>query len=413
MARRPGNGSRSSARPWAPLAALVALTLAATAVRVALVPVPGHDGDVTVIAAWAERMAEVGPTRFYEGSGAIYPALLYPLWLLGVTLDGDALRTAIKGLSIPFDAALLLLLYAGFAPTVGRWRAVSIAALYALNPAVLLAGAVWGQVDAAGTLAIVAAALLSARRRDGWAGALTVVAGMVKPQFGFTAVPVLVVAAVRARRDRSWRPVGAFIAGAMIAYVVVAGPLLLHPPRYVGLLLDTATYQPFTSLNAFNPWGLLVGFKVPDEPYVGLGSALLLAGVTASVVGLRRGLDAWRIFAVLALVSLAFYVLPTRVHERYLFPAIALLAPFAVTALPRLWAYVGLTIGFAASLLYALHQTTSFELPATVADPITSPAGVWAIGAALIGSVAAWTWLLLVRDPRPPPPEARPRDRAA
>ena len=47
------------------------------------------------------------PVRFYEASGSIYPALLYPLWALGALLDGAALDARHRrALSIPFDLAI-------------------------------------------------------------------------------------------------------------------------------------------------------------------------------------------------------------------------------------------------------------------------------------------------------------------
>ena len=46
-------------------------------------------------------MATFGPWDFYRHDGAIYPALLYADWPMGVLLGGlDQART-IKGLSIP------------------------------------------------------------------------------------------------------------------------------------------------------------------------------------------------------------------------------------------------------------------------------------------------------------------------
>jgi hypothetical protein len=108
------------------------------------------------------------------------------------------------------------------------------------------------------------------------------------------------------------------------------------------------------------------------------------------------------VLAVGTALVLAFYFLPTRVHERYLFPALALLAPFALAGWRELVSYVALSLGFAASLLYALHETTPFNLPEPWAAAITSHAGVWAIGLVLIGSGVAWAWLLVVRRPRLP-----------
>ena len=391
---------------------LILLLVVSVAARVAALQVDGHSGDVQVTAGWAERMAEVGPWRFYEGSGSIYPALLYPLWALGSDLDGDALLLAIKGLSIPFDIALGIALYALMRRRSGEGIAVGVAALYLLNPATILAGPAWGQVDSAGTLPYLAALAALAARQFGLAGGLAVLATMVKPQFGLVVLPVLIVAAMRARTLASWQPMLRAVAGMAGTYVVLAAPLALHPIRYLGLLGDTAVRQPMTSLNAFNPWGLLVGFELPDAPYVGIGTVLLLLGVAGSLLGLRRRPDLAVVLAVGAALVLAFYFLPTRVHERYLFPALAMLAPFALAGWREMVSYAALSLGFAASLLYALHETTPFDLPEPWASRITSDAGVWAIGLVLIGSAIAWAWLLVVRRPRlprRPHPHHRPR----
>lgn len=381
---------------------LVLLLAVSVAVRIAALQLEGHNGDVQVTAGWAERMAEVGPWRFYEGSGSIYPALLYPLWALGSDLDGDALLLAIKGLSIPFDVALGIALWALMRRRTGEAAGLGIAALYLLNPATILAGPVWGQVDSAGTLPYLAALAALAARQFGLAGGLAMLATMVKPQFGLVVLPVLLVAGLRSRTLASWQPMARATGGVAGTYLVLAAPLALHPVRYLGLLGDTAVRQPMTSLNAFNPWGLLIGFELPDEPYVGIGTLLLALGVAGSLAGLRRRPDLAVVLGVGGALVLAFYFLPTRVHERYLFPALALLAPFALAGWRELASYLALSLGFAGSLLYALHQTTPFDLPQPWATWFTSDAGVWTIGAVLVGSGVAWAWLLVVRRPRLP-----------
>lgn len=382
------------------LVLLLLLLAVSLAIRTAALQVEGHNGDVRVTAGWAERMAEVGPWRFYEGAGSIYPALLYPLWALGSLLDGDALLLAIKGLSIPFDLALGIGLYALMRRRSGEGAALGVAALYLLNPATILAGPIWGQVDSAGTLPYLAALAALTGGHFGLAGSLAVLATMVKPQFGLVVLPVLLVAGLRTRALASWEPMLRAVTGMAGTYLVLATPLVLHPLRYLALLQDTAVRQPMTSLNAFNPWGLLVGFELPDAPYVGIGSVLLLLGVAGSLTGLRRRPDLAVVLAVGAALVLAFYFLPTRVHERYLFPALALLAPFALAGWRELVSYLALSLGFAASLLYALHETTPFVLPEPFATWATSDAGVWAIGLVLIGSGVAWAWMLVVRRPR-------------
>src|SRR5690606_19487925 len=155
-------------------------------------------------------------------------------------LDGDALLLAIKGLSIPFDIALGIGLYALMRRRTGEGVALGVAALYLLNPATILAGPGWGQVDSAGALPYLAALAALAARQFGLAGGLAVLATMVKPQFGLVVLPVLIVAAMRARTLASWQPMLRSVAGMAGTYVVLAAPLVLHPIRYLGLLGDTA-----------------------------------------------------------------------------------------------------------------------------------------------------------------------------
>lgn len=386
----------------AAIAQLVLLLVASVAIRLLALGVEGHNGDVRVTGGWAEHMAEVGPLRFYEGSGSIYPALLYPLWAIGVLLDGPALDLAIKGLAIPFDVGIGILLFCIMRGRAGDGAALLVAGLFLLNPAAILAGPVWGQVDSAGALPFLGALVALAGRRYGLAGALAAIATLVKPQFGLAVLPVLVLAGLRARRIGSIRPLVDAGAGMVITGLGILASVALDPIRYLGMLGGTAVRQPETSLNAFNPWGLFVGFSIPDEPYVVVGTLLLVAGIGASLWGLRRRPDLAVVLGVGALLTLAFYFLPTRVHERYLFPAIAVLAPFAVASRAHLAAYLGLSAAFSVALLYALLDTTPFDLPEPWAGWITSDLGVWVIGLLLIGSAVAWAWLLGVRRPRLP-----------
>ena len=121
---------------------------------------------------WAENLAEHGWFAFYQHDTAIYPALLPFLWPLGVLLDGDALTLAIKGISIPFDVALGILLYVVVAGRPDATRGLLAAGLYLLNPAAIVGGPLWGQVDAAGTLFYLATLVTLAAGQFAGSGAL-------------------------------------------------------------------------------------------------------------------------------------------------------------------------------------------------------------------------------------------------
>ena len=377
------------------LAALALVLVVGVAARLVALGMTGHSGDVLVVHRWAERMAEVGPWGFYEGWVSVYPALLYAYWPMGLLLDGEALDLAIKGSSIPFDLAIGLVLWLVVRRWAGPLSAAAAAALYLLNPAVVIAGPMWGQVDAAGTLVFLLALIALAAGRWAGSGALAVLAGMTKPQFGLVALPVAVVTLRRWTSGAGGRALLLAAIGGVVAYGLLAAPLLLDPVRYVDQLWGNANNRPFVSLFALNPWGVLVGFEIPDGRLALVGLALLVLGLVLSTIPLWRRQDLPTLLAVGALIAFAFYFLPTRSHERYLFPAMALLAPFAAVSWRSLLAYLVLSAAFALSLLHALSHAAPHALSADLRDVLQATPSVWAMGLALIGAAAVHVWLLL------------------
>jgi len=376
---------------------LLGLLAAGLWIRLAALDTTGHYGDTLVNGRWADNMARYGPWDFYRHDGALYPALLYAFWPIGVLLDGVAQARAVKGLSIPFDLAIGVVAYLAARRMAGPVRGLVAPGLYLLNPAVLLAGPVWGQVDAAGTLAYLLTLLALAGRRFALAGAAAVLALLVKPQFGLVLLPVAVVAILRLRATGSVAPIVRSALGGAAAYVVVALPLRMDPFSYVGRIIGAGSFKEMSSANAANIWGLFHGYKKPDGDLVYLGAFLLLLGLTAALLPLLRRRDLPMILAVGAFVIFAFYFLPTRVHERYLFPAMAVLAPLAAANWSVFAAYLLMTAGFAASMLYALVDTTPFTFWPWLEDLVTQPvARIW-ISLTLIATAATLVFLLLVQ----------------
>ena len=119
------------------------------------------------------------------------PTYLYLLWLLGF-IGNPALLKLPPMLA---DIGIAAIVYA----LGSRWRGprtgLVAAALFLFLPVSWYDSALWGQVDAIGTLAAVAALLLLV---DGWseaALAMAVLSVLVKPQYAITlvvVVPVLV-----------------------------------------------------------------------------------------------------------------------------------------------------------------------------------------------------------------------------
>src|SRR5437762_12702738 len=77
-------------------------------IRLFAVRAEGFPTDVGTFQAWAERLAQIGPGRFYEpGYFSDYPpAFLNVLWPLGALIDGEHLRLVDKAISISADISI-------------------------------------------------------------------------------------------------------------------------------------------------------------------------------------------------------------------------------------------------------------------------------------------------------------------
>jgi Gpi18-like mannosyltransferase len=335
------------------------------AVRAAFVGERGYPGDVALFVDWGERIARLGPGSFYQpGYFADYPpAFLYVLWLLAAFFDGEALRLAIKSISIPADVTIALisatLVWRHGSPGGG----VLAAALWSFAPGAVIAGPYWGQVDAVGTLVVLLALVATASKRWIAGGALAGLAAVLKFQYGLALVVVVATAAIEAWRTRSPRPLLAVPVAAVVA-LAVSLPFRQGPLELWRLLRSAGEEYPFTSLYAFNVWAVSPGFWKDDDPYVVIGGLLLGAAVLGACAPLWWRRDTATLLGAAAIATLAFYFLPTRAHERYLFPAIALLVPFAAARDRVLLPYLGLSLAFALTLVFALSRTVYTDVRA-------------------------------------------------
>jgi len=322
--------------------------------------------DVGLFREWSDRLVERGPSHFYEpGYFADYPpGYLYVLFVLGklsLLLRGEPPSIAVLKLpAIVADlgvAVYAMLLATRITPNASAGRiplGLAAAAAILLNPGLVLVSAVWGQVDSVPTLLVLAgiyalATKLPSIPREVCGVALLAIAVATKPQ-ALLALPVLAIVVVRrisegASGFRAWSKIVARVALYIVlaAAVVVAmfAPFCVRPAEIPGFYRSAGAVYQFTSLWAFNVWGAL-GFYRPD---VGPG-AVRVGGLPAYYVGLAafaavtlalmvrawrccaRGVDASAIavFGVVAISCVAFALL-TRMHERYLYLAVAGLAP--------------------------------------------------------------------------------------
>ncbi len=389
----------SRLRRVAPLLAILAI---GTALRLAAITGPGHPSDLPALSKWAEDVAKSGISGYYASGGtANYPPVLYALWPLGTAFDDGQLRTAIRVLSIPFDIGIGVVLY-WIGRTAGTERqGLWGASLYLLNPAIIVSGPLWGQLDALGALPMLGSLFAAGKGRVGLAAVLAVLAGLMKTQFGIAALVLgVILGATMRERDGIRRLVVAAVAAAMACAAIMV-PLGLGPLQYLSIIRKFVAEFPYGSLNAFNPWALFLAFPRHDVQWFYVGAILLAVGVVLALSLLRIRHDLVALLAVGFLIALALYFLPTRVHERYLFGAIVLLTPLAGLYPSLRVPYAMLSAVFAVTLLSVLMRAGA--IGPSLFPRVLGPATVAALVVAAMASAAWCAWRLrpLFRVPIP------------
>ncbi len=448
---------------------LVGLLLRLTIAYV-LLPGSGFESDIGTFTAWAFQLGQRGPADFYATAGfADYPpGYLYVLWLIGgigntlaPMANGDAASAIASLIKIPpmlADLAIGYLLY----HLVLSWRrphldaqrlALLAAAIYVFNPVTWYDSAIWGQTDAVGSLVLLLTVAALVRGNSEGASALAVVALLVKPQFGVVALPLVGIVLLRRHllqgaqmpRHRvllpeplhgwfedergAWRLVSSAVVAFAVLFVLIL-PFSLDLPGIVRQVAKAAGGYEYLSVNAYNAWSLVGadgatplafgGGWSSDSvallgplPGVVIGGALLAIGFLAGVVRLAWLDDRRSIVVATIFLALAFFVLPTRVHERYMFPIFALLPILAVV--DRRWLAATVVLSIAAFInMHGVLTTPLYATPnlenLALGDWFREPVFIVIAVVLHIGGFAFIAWRMTPRAASEPDPYAKEPD---
>jgi Gpi18-like mannosyltransferase len=451
--------------------ALAILLLLGLVLRLAIAyvfyPGSGFGSDISTFISWALTLAEGGPGQFYATTSfADYPpGYLYVLWLVGglahllaPLADGGAGAVAGALIKLPpmlADLGVGLALFwivrrwAGERPDAAR-LGLAAAAIYVFNPVTWYDSALWGQTDAIGALVVLLTVAALVRGNSEGAAALTVLAALVKPQFGIVLVPLaagvllhrhvlapgtgpahrpMVPARLRGLREwfeqerGPWRLVSSATV-ALFLLLVMLVPFNLDIISFAERMFGTAGGYPWLSVNAYNPWALVAsegraplahgGGWSPDEvallgplPGVVIGAGLLFASFVLVWLRTLWRSDRRTIVIAAVVLALAFFVLPTRVHERYMFPIFGLLPLLAVVDRRWLWATVALSAaafinmhGILTNPLYATPNIANLAL----GEVFREPPAIYASVILHTAGFAFACWALLPRFAHRPDP---------
>lgn len=320
-----------------------------------------HQYDVVdCFLAWARASGGLRPWDVYTpGAGADncdYPPFVPYLLTLAEALRLAAGAPAVGALAILLlklpslvaHAAAVPLALRGLARPLGAPGARLSAILIALCPAFFVNGALWGQFDVLLTLFLMAAVVALLLDRPVSAGAAM---GLALATKLLAIVPLPFLALWIWRRHGARKLARSVLAGLGVGLLfalphVLAGRGDAMLKAYTGAV----NYYPFRTAEAYNTWYLLDRYDVlargMSPPEARRDDRPALGPVTYHQVGLLAfSLYTLALLAVLArrptrsvllwtlsMHLFGFFMLPTQVHQRYVVPAVGMLALLAPTS---------------------------------------------------------------------------------
>lgn len=360
------------------------------ALRLTLLPSAGNVRDMTAFRSWMFALQRGPLDTFYASAGFIdyTPGYLFVLkataMLYGALHLSDPkalwLDALLKMPAVLGDIACAVLVYA----IASRFVAPAVASVAAIcvlfNPALIIVSASWGQVDSVPAAFMLGSILLlldGHKRKHAQtiasAWVMIAVAALMKPAI-YILIPLFLISVFRAhdeegRRARAAGTLLGIAAGCVLAFAMVyAFHRDLNPLHALAWLLERYVYSSgvyaVSSVNAFNIWAVGQSFWYPDRvhPFSGVpiseaavGIALLAGAIVAIIaVYWRKGTDEAFVIAA-CLLSLSFFLFPTRMHERYIFNAMILAHVCAIFGVAYRRAAAVLTLTFTCNVLYALY----------------------------------------------------------
>jgi Gpi18-like mannosyltransferase len=378
-------------------AILAAILGASFIVRFLLFPLQGYQNDMSTFLSWFGTAADYGPRVFYSVvSWCDYPPFnVYLFWGFGslaksLSLFGTPVASYIVKL-VPniFDIATSILIFLFVRKHLSFKLSLAAAALYAFNPAVIFNAAVWGQFDAIYTFFLLLSLVLALKDKPELSAVSFAVGVLTKPQ-AIALLPLVVFLIFK--KNGLKRLLFSVLAFTGTVFLVIlpmewSNPFTFLSNIYFGAYSGYAV----TSANAFNLWGLFA-LWAPDGNLFILGWALFGAFATFVLFVLNKRVNESGTLLVLFsafMLLFAFFMLPTRIHERYLFPAIGMLAlmvPFMKKA--RLF-YGIVTATLLTNLAYVLYWL-NLGNPNLTGDPVVLAVGIANLVTFLYGALILW-----------------------
>ncbi|MDA0376655.1 MAG: hypothetical protein O3A80_05120 [bacterium] len=352
--------------------------LAAFVVRFGLSWHPGYGFDIGVYQGWARSAVELGLAASYEqqiGGNMLpdYPPFSITMFagfghvykfLFGVfDLDTMSYRMFIKLPAIFADVIICGLLYMIIKKWKGRKAGLTGAWIYAFNPAAIYDSALWGQTDSIYSMFLLAALAAWIYEKRDLTAILLALSLLTKLQsivlFPFFAYIVFLSSDHKV--FLRFCIAGIFTTLIVLIPFAIGNVLQSVIDVYIG---SVGAYSNVT-IGAYNFWWSLLadkGWRIQSTTspfglmsYTKWGITLfgmmyaLILWIFRKAILKPRNVEA--LMYCSALLTAAFFLFLTQMHERYLFPFVALGVPLVFISRKVAAAYWGMTIAFTINLM--------------------------------------------------------------
>ena len=315
--------------------------------------VRGYNTDINCFSAWSERIFSVGPGGFYsEDYFCDYPPLyMLLLWLpaalrniLGIAYQGSVHLILIKFMPIVCDLLGACLIYR--VAEKRHWESLAslLAVFYLFNPAAIIDSAAWGQIDSVFTLLIALCALYAADERYLPSLLAFAAAMLIKPQAMLFAPLGLVAIVIDLIRTKNTRKALSALCGVLAAVALIyavafiftvgrarnLGEALIYPAEWIISLysntLGSYAYVTINALNLYNIFGLN-WVSCDAQPFWTVFAWVMFALSYLYCAYLYlRAKDRKKLLLLGGLLICLIFTFGPMIHERYVFPAVLLLA---------------------------------------------------------------------------------------
>lgn len=339
--------------------------------------IEGFSTDITCFKAWSQMVYENGFSNFYLSDALTDypPGYMYVLYIIGfikhifhLPYDSFAFTFLIKLPAIICDILTGFLIFKTLAKREKSYT-LSCAALYLLNPAVIINSSAWGQVDSVYTVFVILFIYFLYENKFMLSCIFFTVGFLFKPQIIIFAPVIICFFLYKLVIKKEIKHILTQTAkSALICILLFFAAILPYCKNFnfipvLSQYVSTISSYPYACVNAYN-FFMLTGGNWADinTPFMFLTystwSWIFIILSTLATIYIFFRSDSKNIYFQLgAFIITAVYTFAAKMHERYAFPAMALLLlSFMYTKNKKfLTAYILMSITSFLSVSYILY----------------------------------------------------------